>query len=234
MAALATVMPAMGIGQMGNIIVSGEETTSTSELEAAGELVTYQPEGVITLNVDKTVEFWNFDVWLADSVTLNFVGENTFSATNNLGLEKGESLAITGDTDAKIYWGTQLTSSTGEFKSVTLASSNGDFACDPFEAPFFEGVKVMLYEDDPVSMTLGGTTADYIGYFNAESMEEAMSYITGDKQIALVAINGSGSGELSQLALVGKITGSPATPEPATATLSLMALAGLCARRRRK
>ena len=208
------------------------ETTSTSKLEAEGQLETYMPEGVITLNVDKTVEFLNFEVLFADSVTLNFVGENTFSATNNLGLEKGESLAITGDTDAKIYWGTQLTSSTGEFKSVTLASSNGHLSCDPFEAPLFEGVKVMRYEDDPVSMTLGGTTVDYMGYFHAESMEEAMSCITDDKQIALVAIDSSG-GELSQLALVGKITGSPATPEPATATLSLLALAGLATRRRR-
>ena len=212
------------------------KTTSTSELEAAGELVTYQPEGVITLNVDKTVEFWTFDVYLADSVTLNFVGENTFSATDYLGLDLDDSkpLAITGDTDAKIYWGTQLTSSTGEFKSVTLASSNGDISCDPSEAPFFEGVKVMLYEDAPVSMTLGGTTVDYMGYFCAPSMEEAMSCITGDKQIALVAIGSHGSGELSQLALVGKISGSPATPEPATATLSLLALAGLASRRRRK
>lgn len=40
---------------------------------------------------------------------------------------------------------------------------------------------------------------------------------------------------MSNLAISGVVsTAAPAVPEPATATLSLLALAGLCARRRRK
>ncbi|MCQ2364827.1 MAG: hypothetical protein MJ051_04675 [Akkermansia sp.] len=176
----------------------------------------------IVFNVDQTVTLTSWQAYKAASATLSFVAENTLSVSNTLDMEVWQgsgSLAITGDSDAKIHWATALTSA--DITSVTLASGGtGAFYAPPSNTSF-EGLT------ESGSITLGTATVDYMGYFSESDMAGAMSHITGDNQIALVAISGT-----KQLALVGKISGA-ATPEPATATLSLMALAGLCARRRR-
>ena len=175
----------------------------------------------VVLNVNAPVTLANFSVYWASSLTLNFVGENILSSGGDLDFEAGQSsgfLAITGDSDAKIHWATALTSA--DITSVTLASGGtGDFFT-PQASVSFDGLT------ESGSITLGNATVYYVGYYEVTTADDAEPLITGDNQIVLVTIT-----DTKQLALVGKIT--PTAPEPATATLSLLALAGLCARRRR-
>lgn len=80
---------------------------------------------------------------------------------------------------------------------------------------------------------LGGMGFSYIGYTSDTNMfTEALSEdgILKAGEVALMDKEGISDG----LFLVGKKGAAPATPEPATATLSLLALAGLASRRRRK
>lgn len=182
----------------------------------------YESGSDVVFNVDQTVTLNLFDAYDASSATLNFIGENTFSTSYvlDLGVDEGcGTLAITGDYDAKIHWGESLTSSAGGVKTLTLVSAGEGFA--PPDSASFEGLT------ESGSITLGDAALTYMGFHVVTTAAEAEALITGDNQIALVAIGGAG-----QLALVGK--GAATTPEPATATLSLLALAGLCARRRRK
>ncbi|MCQ2364422.1 MAG: PEP-CTERM sorting domain-containing protein [Akkermansia sp.] len=159
-------------------------------------------------------------------MTLSFVGENTIlvngsgiGGISGLDLYTRGPLAVIGDSSAKEYWYTALTSE--DIKSVTLASTTSSFGA-PSAKTSFEGLA------ESGSITLGNATVDYMGYHEVTTAAEAEALITGDNQIALVAIKGT-----KELALVGKISGAT-TPEPATATLSLLALAGLASRRRRK
>lgn len=173
--------------------------------------------------VDEPATLNSFQAFVAGSMTLSFVGEDTISVNGMLDLEANKGagpLAVIGDSTAKEYWYTALTSE--DITSVTLASGTGSFYA-PSTNTSFEGLT------ESGSITLGNATVDYVGYHKVAGMGAAKALITGDNQIALVTITGT-----KQLALVGKITGSPATPEPATATLSLLALAGLATRRRRK
>ena len=225
MAALALC----GTAVAGTYNVSGYEGSGFYAFEP------YEYGEAVVLNVDQTVDVSTFDVAEVGSLTLNFNGASEIlaSALLNMDLTSSAPLSITGDPDAHNYWVSALTSATGELKSVTLASTTGEFESFGY-APIFEGASVEDFGDEPVSVTLGGTAVDYVGYFVIpSSMSGLLDSLIGDNEIALVSYGDQSDGS-GQLALVGKITGSPATPEPATATLSLMALAGLCARRRRK
>lgn len=85
---------------------------------------------------------------------------------------------------------------------------------------------------NPTTVTLGNTTADFFGLFNeGNSMSDVENWFNVQGgYTSKVALLNTGK----QLLLVGRTDQAPNTPEPATATLSLMALAGLVARRRRK
>ena len=175
----------------------------------------------VVLNVNDPVTLGSISAYLASSLTLNFVGGNILSS-GGLDLEVGKgsgSLAITGDPNAKNHWATALTSA--DITSVTLASGTGGFYTPKASVSFDE------WDEPTQGITLGNATVDYMGYHEVTSEDAAKALITGNNQIALVTITGT-----KQLALVGKISGSP-VPEPATATLSLLALAGLASRRRR-
>lgn len=202
------------------------ETYDVSSLNLNGGIFTppfsYEEGEAVVLNVDQTVTLNTVDVWEASSVTLNFIGENTFSTSNTLDLEVNANqgtLAITGDNDAKIHWGEALTLSAGRVTTLTLASATVLFI--PPASASFEGLT------ESGSITLGDAALTYMGFHVVNTAAEAEALITGDNQIALVA-----NKDTKQLALVGK--GAAATPEPATATLSLLALAGMASRRRRK
>ena len=178
-----------------------------------------------TLHVNNTVSVGEIYVELgATPVTLKFYGLNTLTVSDTVFLYSGgPSINITGDEAAINHWVSELTSATGEFKSVTLMTFTGaDFELSMESDPdfTFDG------NEGGEPITLGNVSVQYMGYGDAPSFD-LFDFFLGENQIAL-AMNGN------SLALVGKISGSPATPEPATATLSLLALAGLASRRRRK
>lgn len=187
----------------------------------------FERESEVVFHVNHPANLEAFEVWHAESVTLNFVGANTFLTSPYVDLQVPNlgtgTRAITGDEAAINHWVSELTSATGEFKSVTLVSSDGEFYAPASVS--FEGLT------ESGSITLGDATLTYMGFHKVANAGEAEALITGDNQIALVFIS-SGNWSPGSLVLVGKAT--PATPEPATATLSLLALAGLATRRRRK
>ena len=197
----------------------------TSSKNDGQSLVLYgdEYELPVTLHVDKTVKFNNIDLFMSSpngSLSLCFYGANFVNATGWLAIS--EIVSITGDKDgtAAAYWSSQLVEADG-IATITLMSGDGS------SAPNFasSGVSFMGASAGE-SVTLGAFSLEYVGSF--ESIAKATARIS-DNQIAIVSDYST-----TQLALVGKISPTPATPEPATATLSLLALAGLCARRRRK
>ena len=157
-------------------------------------------------------------------VTLKFYGLNTLTCSDGMYLmSTGPSVNITGDEAAINHWVSELTSATGELKSVTLMTFTG------------AEVYVDMETDDPFTfdghfggetVTLGNVSVEFLGCGYLPNVE-LFNDLIGENQIAFARTDNA-------FALVGKITGSPTTPEPATATLSLLALAGMASRRRRK
>ena len=205
-------------------------TYNTSELESKGLLNGWYPgEGPITLNVDASVVFCDVEFDNASPVTFNFQGSNTISSTGYFSLWC--PFVINGDDAAKLHWKNELTSSTGEIKVVSLISgfdNTSDFWLSN-DGMIFDGLG-----PSGGTVILGGTQLTYKGAHGYSTLEQVMANPTyfGDNEVMVAKIGDQGG--VGQLALIGKITGSPATPEPATATLSLLALAGLASRRRRK
>ncbi len=199
---------------------------STSQLYPH-ELSQYVPTGDdLTLNVDTTVEFGEFCPYVT-SLTLNFLGTNTFSvADGEWNLTEVSLVSVMGDDAAKTSWGnTLLTSAHGEdFKTVTLVST-------------LEGSPVLTSQTATLVggsageiITLGNAQVTYLGLFNAQSQAEMKLEMNGYGNAVALVDDGYG------FRLVGVATTwhPAATPEPATATLSLLALAGMASRRRRK
>lgn len=171
--------------------------------------------------VDETVNMGGCKLMGASSVSFKFLGENSLSVKD--ADMWAFSFDVTGDSDAQNYWVESLTSLEDEVKALTLVNGTSSFLYT--EDAAFEGVT----QSGP--LTLGNAKVDYLGYHIVADPNAAKNLITGDNQVALVSIGGSLIDYYNpgQLALVGRIT-----PEPATATLSLLALAGLATRRRRK
>lgn len=211
------------------------ETYNTSAYNDGAVFVKDNPfaEGEsVTLNVNKTVTFSDFKANGA-YLTLNFCGENTISCSGPTSLTGKSYVAITGDAAAKAYWGEQLTSSTGELKIIALVTAPSPQYGPQFNIPiYFEG----LASSGPI--TLGNANLTYKGYKNGiytSSLETFLNSIN-DGEVALVSVPSAAACQLGfdskGLYLVGKVAAP--VPEPATATLSLLALAGLASRRRRK
>ncbi len=83
----------------------------------------------------------------------------------------------------------------------------------------------------------GTYTVDYLGGTNGEAAADL--YLDGVKVASFTGgnhnMNGAQAGGLTlNVKVNGDYVAAPAVPEPTTATLSLLALAGLAARRRRK
>lgn len=180
-----------------------------------------------TLHVNNTVSVGDIYVELgADPVTLKYYGLNTITVSGTVFLySSSPSINITGDEAAINHWVSELTSATGELKSVTLMTFTGpevDVYMDTDDEFTFDG------HFSGETVTLGNVSVEFIGsgYVETSDFYETMNVVLSENQIALIR-------QENGVIIAGKITGSPATPEPATATLSLLALAGLCARRRR-
>ena len=194
---------------------------STSQLKAT-ELANfnnsvYNGES-ITLTVNTNADFGNFDVrYSFGTVTLNFVSSNAITASTALRVGGAEGYTITGDSAALNYWGEKLTSST-DLTYIPLATTAA-----AVNVPAVSAVPSIVFVGTIPTMT-------YTEYMRAPSQGDLEAI--GHNEFALVGFTANSADHQKGLYLVGR--GGATTPEPATATLSLMALAGLCARRRRK
>lgn len=207
------------------------EIYSTSVLSGQDEYPYYVGEFSpmdtdVFLNVDKTVSFGAFDTTNVDSLLLNFVGRNSFYVElGECQLCSNVSKSITGDEAAVTFWESRFLS------AAEVPTIIGLVLCIAPEINIsFDGVTFMGKHKGE-SVTLGGSVLEYVGYYSClDAMDDALAAV-GDNQVAIAGVNSSmGDGGIF---LVGKAT--PVTiPEPATAPLSLLALAGLSSRRRRK
>ena len=176
----------------------------------------------VTLNVNKTVTFGEMNVnTFSSAFALNFVGSNTFSITGKAAFMCLGSKSITGDSTAATSWESKLLQDAGDAVAITLISYTGSRDFNFVSNPTF--MNASSWE----SITLGNTQLTYRGYWGGIDLASSKAMLQDD-QIALVNVREGGE---AGLYLVGKVAAP--VPEPATATLSLMALAGLCARRRR-
>ncbi len=156
-------------------------------------------------------------------------------------------------TDGKDPW-LRLTNNQYGFKttsSTTMVAVNADW-----DIPI-DGSTFTINTSDTFALTVSGSTAylsnltqeEYTS-FSIEGNESKWSLTTASRiftnssanqvQVGEVAdLTGLTEAQVLEVAKTGTYTvtstpGTPAVPEPATATLSLLALAGLAARRRRK
>ena len=182
------------------------------------------PNEAVTLNVNETVTFGEMHVnTMSNAFALNFVGGNTFSITGRVNFGCFGSKSITGDSTAATSWESKLLQDAGDAVAITLISYTGSREFDFVSNPTF--MNASSWE----SITLGNTQLTYAGYWGHMPDLASSKAMLQDDQIALVHVE---EGAEAGLYLVGKVAAP--VPEPATATLSLMALAGLASRRRRK
>lgn len=190
-----------------------------------GDEITLSAHSVtININSSPVLGYLHGTTDKATNMTLNFSGDNTLKCSESFAwTAPALHFTITADTTTQNAWAQELISS-HKGGSATLIATGGAFS---LTAP--DGIDAILLGQGTVggSVTLGSYTAQYMGFFT--SVTEAQKSITAANQIALV-----GSSEDGSLALVGQLSRlNPSAPEPATAALSLLALAGLAARRHR-
>ncbi len=159
---------------------------------------------------DQALESTENEATITVSNTATFGAGATLNA--NLVLESGSSLTL----DGALTMGCTLTLNSGiTLDSATLTSITG--MADDATVTLFKGVD---------ALTVNGT-----GFTTLSETEQ----YTLDQVFTGEGLEGFYLGFAEGNVYAGKIVAStPAVPEPATATLSLLALCGLAARRRRK
>ncbi|MDO5450699.1 MAG: PEP-CTERM sorting domain-containing protein [Akkermansia sp.] len=198
-------------------LISSQATSFTSDVYGKGADVIF--------SVDSDEKFnYIFDATESSSLTLSFVGEHVLSTKNFYPKSQG-TVDITGNQAAVTHWETLLTASS-DYAYIQLVTAS--FATCPTDWPLVTFMQTSANNN----LTLGNSLVKYVGYTKVSSITGLQEYGSGlgDNEVALVGLNSSAS---RGLYIVGKATSSP-VPEPATATLSLLALAGLATRRRRK
>ena len=156
------------------------------------------------------------------TIALNYSGNNVLQCSSGFTWNATAIFFdIDADTTAQTAWCNTLLHSK-KTAAITLIDGGAQFsltAASPIDATLLgQGAGGML--------TLGGGySAQFTGFFT--SLAAAQQSFTGGNQLAVV-----GSAEDGRLSLVSKLNRTT-TPEPATATLSLLALTALCTRRRR-
>lgn len=179
---------------------------------------------IININSSPVLGYIHGSTDKATNMTLNFSDNNTLKCAESFAWSAPAlHFTITADSLTQEAWAQELISS-HKGGSVTLLETGSAFSLTATD-----GIDAVLLGQGTVggSVTLGSHTAQYMGFFTSSA--EAQKSITAADQIALV-----GSSEDGSLALIGQLNRlSPSVPEPATATLSLLALTALAARRRR-
>lgn len=219
----------MAVALCGTAFAFEKNTSALTENELSdfSSGAAFNEEEPVTLNVDATVTFQRFYTNYAGPLTLNFEGTNILQASTQMRPgSRANTLAVAGDTAALTYWGESLTS-TADLNYVPLA-----IAVSPTTTTTYPNDSVyqvtFMGEGANTSISLGDSSLTYLGYLGGPSQTKLENTI-GENQFAVVGLNRDG---YKGLYLVGR--GGATTPEPATATLSLLALAGLATRRRRK
>ena len=162
-----------------------------------------------------------------DSETNLFIQGRLVGFTNsmvnaNLTMMTGSELDVFGTNNTGINLGSALTFNLGMTLSEADANAVGSMATDGVYH-LFNGVD---------SFTLGSTYTDVTTSITAANAVDASAYFTNlEKGKYIITYTGASNGgaNVGQVLLMGM-----SVPEPATSTLSLLALAGLMARRRRK
>lgn len=155
------------------------------------------------------------------AIALNYSGNNVLQCRDGFTWNAQEiHFAINADTEAQNAWCYTLLHSK-QTAAITLIDGGAQFQLSSF-AP----IDATLFGMSAGStLTIGNYSAQYTGFF--ASLAEAQQSFTGGNQLAVVGSTADG-----KLSLVGKLNRTNA-PEPTTAALSLVALAALCARRRK-
>lgn len=197
-----------------------EYDTELDSMSAASQPIT------VIVDDSKTLTMVDLE-WDHSFLTLSFVGENTLN-TEKLYTRGAGGYAVVGDSVAMTSWGEKLTSST-DITTIALANNATNHIYIPAAGTSFTFAGTEANQ----SITLGDTEMKYLGYssFASSSSEvfESFKNTIGANEFAIVGLKEVGA--YNGLYLVGK--GGSSVPEPATATLSLLALAGLASRRRR-
>lgn len=193
---------------------------------------------VITLRENSTV-LVDADSWYTSHITSTNGGTHTFIFGSNgtslysisnahIHFDGATSLTITLNDDAveTILAGTQNEGSV--FSQVIMRTGSSGY--DYIQIPGFYYLSTQL-SGNVSSPTLGSLEILPTIVFSENSIQAGQVGIVATKS----PYNANSTGErYSQFKLVAKGPVAPATPEPATATLSLLALVGLATRRRRK
>ena len=194
------------------LVISDGRTVTALTSAAAGD------------NLDSYVA----SIEIAAQGTLSVGSGTTLNA--NLTMKGGSTLDISGagtDTEDALNLGCTLTLERGE--TITLSSEQVDFFHEYNYLVLATGVDSLTLFDDQ------GTAVTTTESFDINAGNDATLYFTN-----LDTLLNSGEDATYYLTYTGALNGgtvcisAPAVPEPTTSTLSLLALAGLMARRRRK
>ena len=167
----------------------------------------YDTEATVLVDAQKTLNYFGASV--PRSLTLNYQGDFVLTTGGQMDTPDTGVLNITTTVDS-VATAWENTFSVDGGGSITLCSADAILS-DYGPVQFFG-------KEANNTVQLGNTEVKFMGFVDALSdlaMNE-VGVVWGAKEITLV----------------GKVEKS--VPEPTTGTLSLLALAGLCARRRRK
>lgn len=169
-------------------------------------------DGEVLVNINAQRTLYQVATFAANILTLDFQGSYILKASDAIDTPDYGILNITSTVDAvKTKW--EETFSVEGGGSITLCSAGGMGLADDYDRFQFFGTA------EQGTVKLGNTDVKFMGEVKNGLSDLAMN------QVGVVW----GAKEIT---LVGKVEKS--VPEPATGSLSLLALAGLCARRRRK
>lgn len=197
--------------------------TASADMYTASTLETvypteFAPTDTPTLIVDASVDY-SGRFAPSKPLTLYFNDNFTFSVSGQLGGTVTVS-SVQATQAAETHWGEKILEAAGDSYTIVLFD-----ATDVVVGNVKGGTNMQLggvSKND--SITLGTAAYTYLGYFTtADAAVEAVNTLEDNA----VAVAKSGN----SIVLVGKSIAT--APEPATATLSLLALAGLASRRRR-
>ena len=168
----------------------------------------YDSEATVIVDIQKTLAA--FQAWEPRYLTLDYQGDFELTATYSASMPAFGPLNIT-TTVGSVATAWENAFSVDGGGTITLCSAGYSIASEHDSLQFFG-------KEANNTVQLGNTEVMFVGVVEALAALDMnqVGVVWGEKEITLV----------------GKVEKS--VPEPTTGTLSLLALAGLCARRRRK